>query len=58
MAFKLLIMAEKRWRKVNSPHLVAFVQAGVRFPDGETRILPDMPKSSDVLVNEPVEVAV
>lgn len=54
MAFKLLMMAETRWRKVNSPHLVAVVQAGVRFPDGETRILPDMPKSSD----KPVEAAV
>jgi putative transposase len=58
MAFKLLMMAEKRWRKVNSPHLVAVVQAGVKFPDGQTRILPDMPKSEELLVVEPVEVAV
>ena len=58
MAFKLLMMAETRWRKVNSPHLVAVVQAGVRFPDGETRILPDMPKSSDDPVIKPVEAAV
>lgn len=53
MAFKLLTMAEKRWRRVNSPHLVALVQAGVKFPDGETRILPDLP--SDSVVNSPVE---
>ena len=58
MVFKLLMMAETRWRKVNSPHLVAVVQAGVRFPDGETRILPDMPKSSVNPVIKPVEVAV
>lgn len=58
MAFKLLMMAEKRWRKVNSPHLVALVQAGVLFPDGQTRILPEMPKSSDSLFVKPVEVAV
>lgn len=58
MAFKLLMMAEKRWRKVNSPHLVALVQAGVTFPDGQTRILPDLPKSSDSVVIQPVEVAV
>jgi transposase-like protein len=57
MAFKLLMMAEKRWRKVNSPHLVAVVQAGVNFPDGKTRILPDMPKSEDLRVVAPVEVA-
>jgi hypothetical protein len=30
MAFKLLTMAEKRWRKVNSAHLVPLVQAGVK----------------------------
>jgi putative transposase len=35
MAFKLLLAAEKRWRKINAPHLVALVQAGVRFPDGQ-----------------------
>lgn len=58
MAFKLLLMAEKRWRKVNSPHLVAVVQAGVRFPGGQTRILPDMPKPSDSFIIQPVEVVV
>lgn len=58
MAFKLLMMAEKRWRKVNSAHLVALVQADVKFPDGQTRILPDMPKSSDSVVMQPVEAAV
>ncbi len=58
MAFKLLMMAEKRWRKVNSPHLVAVVQAGVSFPDGQTCLLPDMPKSSDSFIIKPVEVAV
>jgi transposase-like protein len=35
MAFKLLLAAEKRWRRVNAPHLVALVQAGVEFPDGQ-----------------------
>jgi len=34
MAFKLLTMAEKRWRRLNAPHLVAHVRAGVRFSDG------------------------
>lgn len=48
MAFKLLLMAEKRWRRVNSPHLVALVQAGIEFPDGKTRILPDLPSNSVV----------
>jgi transposase-like protein len=52
MAFKLLTMAEKRWRKVNAAHLVSLVQAGVKFSDGKTRILPDLP--SDSIVNLPV----
>ena len=34
MAFKLLTMAEQRWRRLNAPHLVAQVRAGVRFTDG------------------------
>jgi putative transposase len=34
MAFKLLTMAERRWRRLNAPHLVAQVRAGVRFADG------------------------
>jgi transposase-like protein len=35
MAFKLLLAAEKRWRRITAPHLVALVQAGVQFPDGQ-----------------------
>jgi putative transposase len=35
MAFKLLLGAERRWRKINAPHQVALVQAGVSFPNGE-----------------------
>jgi hypothetical protein len=46
-------MAEKRWRKVNSAHLVPLVQAGVKFPDGKTRILPDLPSNS--VVNLPMD---
>ena len=34
MAFKLLTMAQQRWRRLNAPHLVAQVRAGVRFCDG------------------------
>jgi len=39
MAFKLLLGAERRWRKINAPHLVALVQAGVSFPNGEQLVL-------------------
>ena len=53
MAFKLITMAERRWRKINAPHLVPFVLTGARFPDGKTRILPDL--LSDSVVNLPMD---
>jgi transposase-like protein len=34
MAFKLLDMAEKRWRRITAPELTALVTAGVKFVDG------------------------
>ena len=37
MAYKLLDAAQERWRKVNSPELVALVHAGIEFKDG-TRV--------------------
>ena len=37
MAFKLLLAAEKRWRRISAPHLVALVQAGVKFADGQQK---------------------
>jgi len=43
MAFKVLDAAQARWRKINSPELVAHVRAGVQFSDGiqvERRINP------------------
>ncbi len=37
MAFKLIESAEKRWRRLNAPHLVELVYAGIRFEDGIER---------------------
>ena len=34
MAFKLLAMAQERWRRLRSPHLVSFVRDGVTFSNG------------------------
>ncbi len=34
MPFKLLALAEERWRKVNGAELLPLVRAGVRFVDG------------------------
>ena len=34
MAFKLLEMAQQRWRRINGPKLLPLVRAGVKFIDG------------------------
>ena len=34
MAFQLLVMAERRWRRVNAPHLVPLVRDGTSRRDG------------------------
>ena len=34
MAFKLLAMAQQRWRKLNGAHLLPLVRAGVEFKNG------------------------
>lgn len=34
MAFKLLDMAQARWRKPNGSELLPLVRAGVKFVDG------------------------
>jgi transposase-like protein len=35
MAFKLIESAQRRWRSVNAPHLVALVRAGATFINGK-----------------------
>ncbi len=35
MSFKLIEAAQRRWRTVNAPHLVALVRAGATFKDGK-----------------------
>ena len=35
MAFKLLAMAQKRWRKIRSPHLVMPLLEGTKLVDGK-----------------------
>jgi transposase-like protein len=50
MAFKLLLAMEKRWRKVNAPHLVALVAAGIEFPNGQTHMFQPEPPSEDLFM--------
>ena len=35
MIFKLMEASERRWRRLNGPHLVALVRAGAKFLNGE-----------------------
>jgi len=55
MAFKLLDIAQMRWRRLDGAHLLPLVRAGVKFVDG---VGEDRPKnfthSSD---NQPREAA-
>jgi len=53
MAFKLLLAMEKRWRRVNAPHLVALVGAGVEFPGGQAEMFPAEPESEGLLMPIP-----
>jgi transposase-like protein len=53
MAFKLLLAAEKRWRRVNAPHLVALVGAGVEFLNGEAEMFQPEPAPEDLFTHTP-----
>jgi transposase-like protein len=53
MAFKLLLAAETRWRRVNAPHLVALVKAGVEFPNGEAEMFQSEPAPADLFTHTP-----
>jgi transposase-like protein len=41
MAFKLIEAAQRRWRSVNAPQLVALVRAGAKFENGKLIERPD-----------------
>lgn len=47
MAYKLLRVAEARWRAVNAPHLVALVRAGATFKNGKLVERPDSESGGD-----------
>jgi transposase-like protein len=57
MAFKLLLAAEKHWRRLNAPHLVALVKAGVEFPDGKAEMFQSEPAPADLFTHTPSVLA-
>jgi putative transposase len=54
LACKLALAAEDHWRKVNAPHLLPLVRAGVKFRDG-VQTLPHIEKQGNDHVEEPPE---
>ena len=52
LAYKLALAAESHWRKVNAPHLLPVVRAGVKFKDG-VQTLPHVEKQGNDHVEEP-----
>ncbi|WP_055480401.1 IS256 family transposase [Sphaerimonospora mesophila] len=51
MAFKLIESAQKRWRAVNGPHLVALVRAGATFVNGK---LVERPEDSPAIEDQSI----
>ncbi len=51
MAFKLIESAQKRWRAVNAPHLVALVRAGATFVKGK---LVERPEESPAIEDQSI----
>jgi len=56
MAFKLLLGAEKHWRRINAPHLVALVRAGVKFPNGQAEMFQFQLKTSEDVLFDPAQL--
>jgi transposase-like protein len=57
MAFKLLLSSEGHWRRVNAPHLVALVRAGVKFPNGQADMFQFQLKTSENVLFNPAQLA-
>jgi len=53
MAFKLLLGLEERWRRINAPHLVALVRAGIEFPDGKAKMFQTRPEPEELFIPTP-----
>lgn len=51
MAYKLIQSAQRRWRAVNAPHLVALVRAGATFEKGVLVERDDDHQGSDQLAS-------
>ena len=57
LACQLILAAQKRWRLVNAPHLVALVREGVVFRDGEQVVSQPIEKDDLVIADVPMRIA-
>jgi len=57
LASKLILAAQERWRKVNAPHLVALVRAGIEFKDGKQGAHHIVEEEELLEENTPVRIA-
>jgi putative transposase len=57
LACQLILAAQKRWRLVNAPHLVALVREGVVFRDGEKVVSQPIEKDDLVIADVPMRIA-
>jgi hypothetical protein len=47
------VTSRKRWRKVNAPHLVALVKAGVKYPNGQAEMFSSEPAPEEMVTSIP-----
>jgi len=57
LAFKLALAAQDRWRRVNAPHLLALVRAGVEFKNGKQVTTCDTEGQESLVEEEPIRIA-
>ena len=57
LAYRLVLAAQDRWRRVNAPHLVALVRAGVEFRNGKQIVSHPIEEDELALTDAPMRIA-
>jgi len=57
LAFKLALAAQDHWRRVNAPHLVALLRAGVQFKNGKQVVSYEDSHLPSTEEEDPVRIA-
>ncbi len=56
LASKLILAAQEHWRKLNGPHLVALVRAGIEFKDGKQVVHHIVEEEEKLAENTPTRI--